>query len=90
MQRQQSWQSRRLGDLACILRNPAGPHLLRIRGEASGEVEAEVVTEEEEDRAQVDGNLVVVDVVEEDELGLAMVVTTRWHATGAGAWSFGP
>ena len=72
MQRQQSWQSRRRGDLVCILKNPVGPHLLRIWGEASGEVEAEVVIEEEEARAQVDGNLVVVDEAEEDELGIVL------------------
>ena len=49
-----------------------------------------MVTEEAEARVQVDENLVVVDEVEEDELGLAMVVTTHWHATGAGCVAIWP
>ena len=47
-------------------------------------------TEEEEARAQVDAGLVVVDEVEEEELGLAMLVTTHWHAIVAGCVAIWP
>ena len=46
-------------------------------------------TEEEEARAQVDEELVVVDD-EEEELGLAMLVTTRWHAIAVGCVAIWP
>ena len=43
---------------------------------------------EEEDRAQVEEKVVVVD--EEDELGLAMLVTTHWHAIVVGCVAIWP
>ena len=46
-------------------------------------------TEEEEARAQVDTGLVVVDD-EEDELGLAMLVMTRWRVIDAGCVAIWP
>ena len=49
-----------------------------------------MVTEEEEDRAQVDGNLVVVEEVEEDELGIVLRTMTHWHAIGAGCVAIWP
>ena len=49
-----------------------------------------MATEEEEARARVDGNLVVVDEAEEDELGLAMLVMTHWHVTGVGCVAIWP
>ena len=49
-----------------------------------------MVTEEDEVRALEDDVRVVVDEVEEDELGLAMLVTTHWHVTGAGCVAIWP
>ena len=49
-----------------------------------------MVTEEDEVRALEDDVLVVVDEVEEDELGLAILVTTHWHVTGAGCVAIWP
>ena len=46
-------------------------------------------TEEEEARAQVDAGLVVVEDVEE-ELGLAMLVTTHWHVIDVGCMAIWP
>ena len=48
-----------------------------------------MVTEEEEVRALEEDGLVVVDD-EEDELGLAMLVTTRWHVIVVGCVAIWP
>ena len=76
--------------------NPAGPQCIKIGGEAIGDKEEVAIEEavdlalvEEEDRAQVEEKLVVV-ADEEDELGLAMLATTRWRVIAVGCEAIWP